>query len=98
VPKNSGAKYENLVKGLNHIQIKVSLVVIYLRNRISISDLKVWPNEAFVEAAEFMVSLAKSFENAHGLRLKSAFAEMLCHLLHPVGKVCLDHIAFMKHC
>jgi hypothetical protein len=50
----------------------------------------VWPNEAFVEGAEFLVSLAKSFENAHGLRLKTAFAEMLCHLLHPVGKVCFN--------
>ena len=30
VPKNSGPKYENLVKGLKHIQIKVCSIFIYL--------------------------------------------------------------------
>jgi hypothetical protein len=49
-------------------------------------EVKVWPNEAFVEGAEFMASLAKSFENAHGLRLKTAFARSLVQLLHPIGK------------
>ena len=34
-----------------------------------------------------MESLAKSFENAHGLRFKMAFAETLTRLLHPIGKV-----------
>jgi Cell morphogenesis N-terminal len=48
---------------------------------------QVWPPEAFEEAAEFMESLSKSFEQAHGLRLKSAFAETLVQLLHPIGKV-----------
>ena len=33
-----------------------------------------------------MESFSKSFENAHGLRLKSAFAETLVALLHPIGK------------
>ncbi|KII91186.1 hypothetical protein PLICRDRAFT_135155 [Plicaturopsis crispa FD-325 SS-3] len=68
VPKDLDMKYENLVKGLKHIQIKV------------------WPPEAFEEAAEFMESLSKSFANAHGQRLKMAFAETLVHLLHPIGK------------
>jgi hypothetical protein len=69
VPKDLDMKYENLVKGIRHIHIKV------------------WPPEAFEESAEFMESLSKSFEHAHGLRLKSTFAEMLVHLLHPIGKV-----------
>lgn len=34
-----------------------------------------------------MESLAKTFENAHGLRFKIAFAETLTRLLHPIGKV-----------
>jgi furry protein family len=34
-----------------------------------------------------MFSLSKSFENAHGFRLKSTFAETLTHLLHSIGKV-----------
>jgi hypothetical protein len=50
---------------------------------------QVWPPEAFEEGAEFMESLSKSFEQAHGLRLKTAFAETLVHLLHPIGKVSL---------
>lgn len=49
---------------------------------------KVWPPEAFEEGAEFLESFSKSFVNAHGLRLKTAFAETLVHLLHPIGKVC----------
>jgi hypothetical protein len=69
VPKDLDAKYENLIKGLKHVQIKV------------------WPPEAFEEGAEFMESLSKSFGNAHGLRLKTTFAETLLHLLHPIGKV-----------
>ncbi|KAJ7599265.1 cell morphogenesis N-terminal-domain-containing protein [Mycena floridula] len=68
VPKDLDMKYENLVKGIRHIQIKV------------------WPPEAFEEGAEFLESLSKSFANAHGFRLKSAFAETLVHLLHPIGK------------
>ncbi|KAG6873883.1 hypothetical protein C0995_009662 [Termitomyces sp. Mi166 len=68
VPKDLDMKYENLVRGLKHIQIKV------------------WPPESFEEGAEFMESLSKSFGNAHGLRLKTTFAETLTHILHPIGK------------
>ncbi|KAG5645502.1 hypothetical protein DXG03_005912 [Asterophora parasitica] len=68
VPKDLDMKYENLVRGLRHIQIKV------------------WPPESFEEGAEFLESLSKSFGHAHGLRLKTAFAETLTHILHPIGK------------
>ncbi|KAG6909916.1 hypothetical protein DXG01_014436 [Tephrocybe rancida] len=68
VPKDLDMKYENLVRALKHIQIKV------------------WPPESFEEGAEFMESLSKSFGNAHGLRLKTTFAETLTHILHPIGK------------
>lgn len=34
-----------------------------------------------------MESLSKAFVQAHGFRLKSAFAETLVQLLHPIGKV-----------
>ncbi|KAF8136926.1 cell morphogenesis N-terminal-domain-containing protein [Boletus edulis] len=68
IAKDLDTKFENLVKGLRYVQIKV------------------WPPEAFEEGAEFMESLAKSFENAHGLRFKVAFAETLTRLLHPIGK------------
>lgn len=34
-----------------------------------------------------MEVLAKTFLNVHGARLKTAFAEMLISLLHPIGKV-----------
>ena len=34
-----------------------------------------------------MESLSKAFENAHGVRLKTAFAETLVHLLYSIGKV-----------
>lgn len=69
VPKELDPKYEIIVKGLRHVQ------------------LRVWPPESFEEGAEFLESLSKSFEKAHGLRLKSAFAETLVHLLHPIRKV-----------
>jgi hypothetical protein len=49
---------------------------------------KVWPLESFEEGAEFMETLAKAFEHAHGYSFKTAFAETLVHLLHPVAKVC----------
>ncbi|KAF7323164.1 hypothetical protein HMN09_00096800 [Mycena chlorophos] len=68
VPKDLDMKYENLVKGINHIQIKV------------------WPPEAFEEGAEFLESLSKSFVQAHGFRLKIAFADSLVKLLHPISK------------
>ncbi|OBZ78148.1 Cell morphogenesis protein PAG1 [Grifola frondosa] len=68
VPKDGDFKYENLVKGLKHVHIKV------------------WPPEAFEEDAEFLASLSKSFENAHGHRLKTTFAETLVHMMHPIGK------------
>ncbi|KAH0834843.1 cell morphogenesis N-terminal-domain-containing protein [Lanmaoa asiatica] len=68
IAKDLDTRFENLVKGLRYVQIKV------------------WPPEAFEEGAEFMESLAKSFENAHGLRSKMAFAETLTRLSHPTGK------------
>ncbi|KAF5351214.1 hypothetical protein D9756_008427 [Leucocoprinus leucothites] len=68
IPKDADVKYENLVKALRHIKIKV------------------WPYEAFEEGAEFMEPLAKAFANAHGLRLKTTFAETLVHILHPISK------------
>ncbi len=49
-----------------------------------------WPPERFEEGAEFLAALAKVFENAHGNRLKTIFAETLVHTLHPIGKVMLD--------
>ena len=48
-----------------------------------------WPPERFEEGAEFLASLSKSFENAHGNRLKTIFAETLVQILHPIGKVWL---------
>ena len=48
---------------------------------------QVWPPERFEEGAEFLASLSKVFENAHGNRLKTIFAETLVHTLHPIGKV-----------
>ncbi|CAE6437987.1 unnamed protein product [Rhizoctonia solani] len=49
--------------------------------------IKVWPPEAFEEGAEFMEMLSKSFVNAHGTRLKIAFAKSLVEILHPIGKL-----------
>ncbi|KAH9933118.1 cell morphogenesis N-terminal-domain-containing protein [Epithele typhae] len=61
-------KFENLVKGLRHLRIKV------------------WPPESFEEGAEFLSSLSKSFDNAHGYRFKTIFAETLVQILHPIAK------------
>ncbi len=49
--------------------------------------MQVWPPERFEEGAEFLASLSKSFENAHGNRLKTIFAETLVQILHPMRKV-----------
>ncbi|KAG8901572.1 Cell morphogenesis protein PAG1 [Tulasnella sp. 408] len=68
VIKDGGMRYENIIRGIEYIK------------------LKVYPSEAFEEAAEFLESLSKSFANAHGQRLKSAFAEVLTTLLHPVNE------------
>jgi hypothetical protein len=87
VPKDLDMKYENLVKGIRHIQIKVKFLYRYCEYTLICIGNQVWPPEAFEEGAEFMESLSKSFEHAHGLRLKTAFAETLVHLLHPIGKV-----------
>ena len=55
---------------------------------------QVYPSDVFEEAAEFLEALSKSFANAHGQRLKSAFAEVLTRLLHPIAKV---HKPILKH-
>ncbi|GJJ10469.1 hypothetical protein Clacol_004695 [Clathrus columnatus] len=68
VNRDGDIKFENLVRGIRHVQ------------------LKVWPPEAFDLSAEFVLSLSKAFEKAHGFRLKKAFAETLTYLLHSVGK------------
>lgn len=55
--------------------------------------MQVYPPEKFEEGAEFLESLSKAFDNAHGFSLKSAFAETLTHLLHPIGKVSISSSA-----
>ncbi len=85
VPKDSEGRYENLVKGLKHIQIKVfDTPMLYW---VQCSLVQVWPSEAFEEGAEFLEALSKSYTRAHGIRLKTAFSEALVHLLHPISKV-----------
>ena len=79
IPKDTDLKYENLVKSLRHVAIRV------------------WPPESFEEGAEFIESLSKFFENAHGFRLKTVFAETLVQLLHPIGKARLFYIGFAMH-
>lgn len=44
-----------------------------------------------------MESLSKAFMQAHGFRLKTAFAEMLIHILHPIGKVGIPLNSFLRH-
>ena len=56
-------------------------------NSILVNWFQVWPPESFEEGAEFLDSLSKSFDQAHGVRLKTVFAETLVHVLHPIGKV-----------
>ncbi|KAG8937043.1 Cell morphogenesis protein PAG1 [Tulasnella sp. 419] len=54
--------------------------------------LTVYPTEAFEEGAEFVEGLSNSFCNAHGQRLKIAFAEVLTRLLHPIGKTAMHEV------
>lgn len=86
VSKDASPRYENLVKGLKHIKIKVGLYPLCIARISSYATNKVWPPEAFEEDAEFMESLSKAYANAHG-QLKTAFVEVLIALLHPIGKV-----------
>ncbi|KAF8308181.1 hypothetical protein DL93DRAFT_2083290 [Clavulina sp. PMI_390] len=58
----------------------------HLVNGLRAIEINVWPHERFEEASEFIESLAKAFQNAHGHKLKIAFAETLTLLLHPVNK------------
>lgn len=69
----------------------------YLVKALRHVQIKVWPPEAFEEGAEFLESLSKSFENAHGLRLKTAFADTLVQLLHPIGMVHSSSYLFLEH-
>lgn len=45
-----------------------------------------YPMELFEEGAEFFETMAKFFNNAHGQRIKSSYAEALTHLILPVAK------------
>ena len=65
------------------LEVKYEYLVKALRH----VEIKVWPPEAFEDGAEFMESLSKVFENAHGLRLKTTFAETLLQVMHPISKL-----------
>ncbi|THH32564.1 hypothetical protein EUX98_g1631 [Antrodiella citrinella] len=64
---------------------------------IAAGQIKVWPTESFEEGAEFLESLSKSFENAHGLRLKNIFAEALVQILHPIAQHPEGTFAYPQH-
>jgi hypothetical protein len=49
--------------------------------------LKMYPQEALDESAEFVKSLGLAFQNTHGSKNKIAFAEALVELLEPTGAV-----------
>ena len=87
VAKDADMKYENLVKGLRHVNIKVSPYHSASYLCMVPKHDQVWPPERFEEGAEFLASLSKAYENAHGNRLKTIFAETLVQILHPIGKV-----------
>ena len=48
--------------------------------------ITVYPMELFEEGAEFVEILPRHFANAHGFRIKSAYAEAFLHLLLPVAR------------
>lgn len=89
VPKDLHTKYESLIRGLQHIQIKACDASL-TRSIILTGWAQVWPPEAFEEGAEFMEAIAKSFVNAHGQQFKTVFTETLTRILHPIGKVRLE--------
>lgn len=70
VPKDLDMKCETPVKGIRHIQIEVN---VNAAPPARIHIFQTWPPEAFEEAAEFIESLSKSFEQAHGHRLRPRF-------------------------
>lgn len=43
-----------------------------------------------------MESLSVAFANAHGQRLKIAFAETLVKVLHPIGKVSSSNLTLQS--
>ncbi|KAL1411204.1 Cell morphogenesis protein PAG1 [Vanrija albida] len=51
---------------------------------VSHLKLKVYPEDELEMAAEFLQTLSTFFANAHGSQLKSAYADTLTRLLHPV--------------
>ncbi|KAG8827735.1 Cell morphogenesis protein PAG1 [Serendipita sp. 401] len=74
VGKDEDGRFETLLKGLRHIQIKVHR------------------EEDLEEATDFMSEFAQCFGDAHGLKLKIAFAETLIQLLHPVSKTAQEEL------
>ena len=95
VPRDGDPRFEHLVAGLRSIEMKVRRRVFTTAEMplLTIST-QVWPHERFEEASELIESLARAFQNAHGPKLKSAFAETLTLLLHPINKVWL----FLGYC
>ncbi|KAN0063104.1 Cell morphogenesis protein PAG1 [Thecaphora frezii] len=48
--------------------------------------ITIYPLELFEEGAEFVEIISRHFANAHGTRIKTAYAEAFLHLLLPVAK------------
>jgi hypothetical protein len=88
-PKDADLRYGALLHGLDYVRIKVRIILLQLEDSLIkfLLRLQTFPPEKFDEASEFVESLARAFDNAHGFGLKSAFAEALVRLLHPIGKV-----------
>jgi hypothetical protein len=96
IMKDTDMRYEMLLRGLRHIRIHVRCAASIFSRTVSLITAQVYPPERFDEGAEFLESLARAFDNAHGFGLKTAFAETLAHLLHPIGKVSNTKTSLLK--
>ncbi|RUS21260.1 hypothetical protein BC937DRAFT_93188 [Endogone sp. FLAS-F59071] len=71
-------------------QSKVEMVIKGMRYL----KLKIYPDYALEDTADFLQSCAKFFKNAHGVKVKHAYAHLFVQLMLPIAAVAVAEVNF----
>ncbi|KAF7722321.1 Cell morphoproteinsis protein PAG1 [Apophysomyces ossiformis] len=98
IMKERQSHMEMLIEGMRYLKIKASNTVtsrrLWITYLLRSSALQIYPVDALEETADFLSSCASFFKNAHGAKVKHAYAKLFVQLLLPIAEVAVAEVNF----
>lgn len=104
--KENQSKVEMVIKGMRYLKLKVGSNVIMIGTKVVSQGIRlksteviwmfnycynqIYPDYALEDTADFLQSCAKFFKNAHGVKVKHAYAHLFVQLMLPIAAVSVE--------